>query len=167
MSNRARRRRAARPTTPFVVECYRSTDLDDTNLLRDGASFLLDQRAFGPRRMLVFFADTSGRMHYMTHCPRLADETIALECSIDTVLSKNAAALEHVRAAVVYNDEPVAEEMPDNLGLRFAAASEVFRRHGIRLVDWWMCDDQVFRSMHYALHPEDPWWPWPVDESAA
>lgn len=150
MSNRARRRRAPRHASAFVVECYRSTDIDGTNLLRDTPSLLLDQRAFGPRR-----------------CPRLADETIALECSIDTVLSKNAAALEHVSAAVVFNDEPVSEGMPEDLDVRFAAASEVFRRHGIRLVDWWMCGDQLFRSLHYALHPGEPWWPWPVGESAA
>lgn len=169
MSNGRRRhhRGASHDPALFVVECLRSTDEDDTNLIRDHMSFLLDQRAFGPRRLLIFFTDERADMHYLTHCPRHDDLLVAVMCSIDTVMHGNPHAQQHVRAAVVFNDEPVSEDIPGNLAQRFEAVSAVFAAHGITLVDWWMCDDQLFRSMRFSVDPNQPWWPWPLDESAA
>ncbi len=41
--------------TTIIVGGFLATDADDTNMKTDVWSFALDQRAFGPRRLLVAF----------------------------------------------------------------------------------------------------------------
>jgi hypothetical protein len=140
------------PSTIVVVEGILPTDADDTNLKDECLSFALDQRAFGPRRLLVAFADQSGRFLGLAHAPRTEPADLALACCVD-YLGDGAA------AAVAFCDEPVADgPPPDDLGERFAVARAVCAQHGIHLVDWFSCDDQLFRSTRLALEPDGEWW---------
>ena len=50
-------------------------------------------------------------------------------------------------AAVAFCDEPVTEgPPPTDLAERFALARSIAAFHGVHLVDWFACDDQLFRS---------------------
>ena len=141
---------------PFIVVggCV-ATDLDDTNLKDDSWSFALDQRAFGPRRLLVAFADREGRLISIAHARRTDPPESALIPCIKH-LGRGAA------AAVAYCDEPVNDgPPPPDLAERFFDARLMAAAYGIHLVDWIACDDDMFRSTRFALMPEDEdieWW---------
>jgi hypothetical protein len=136
----------------IVVDGYVPTALDDTDLRRDAWSFALDQRAFGPRRLLVAFADADGRLRGLAHTHRTDPPEDALAPCIKA-LGAGAA------IAVAFCDEPVIEgPPPPDLPARFARASEIATAHGLFLVDWFACDDEAFRSGRLALHPDEPWW---------
>lgn len=138
---------------PFtVVDGYVPTLLDDTNLRDDVWSFALDQRAFGPRRLVVAFADRSGRFHGLAHTRRTDPPELALVPCIEHVGRGSA-------AAVAFCDEPVLEgPPPPDLAERLAFARSIAAPHGIHLVDWIACDDQLFRSSRLALEPDGDWW---------
>ena len=136
----------------IVVDGVLPTELDDTNLREDGVSLALDQRAFGPRRLLVAFADRDGRFRGLAHTERTDPPEKALGPCIQHIGLGSA-------AAVAFCDEPVSEgPPPPELGERFASACAIAAGYGIHLVDWVACDDQFFRSSRLALYPDDEWW---------
>lgn len=161
-------RRRCRPGPkyrPYVVHVLEATEEAGINVIHDWPSLCLDQRAFGPRRLLVAFADRTGLMLYLTYADRLDDLGLALRCAVDTVV-RNDGSRSGLAAVVAFNDEPVSTEIPADVGERFTAASLVCAEHDLRLVDWLMCDDDMFRSMRFSIDPDTDWWPWPTDEAA-
>jgi hypothetical protein len=141
-----------------IVEGYMATGRDRTDLRKDAWSFALDQRAFGPGRLLVAFADRRGRLLSLAHCPRTDPAEAALAPCIQH-LGRGA------RAAVAFCDEPVkAGPPPPEVAVRFALARAIAASHEIHLVDWIACDDQLFRSSRFALQPAGDWWDVPPRE---
>lgn len=139
-------------SSPIVVEGIVTTVEDDTNVRDDALSFALDQRAFGPGRLLVAFADADGRFRGLAHARRTDPHEAGLEPCIQRVGIGAA-------AAIAYCDEPVvAGPPPAGLADRFGHAVAIAQSYGIHLVDWFACDDHMFRSSRLALYPEDPWW---------
>jgi len=136
----------------IVVESVVPTDLDNSNIREECWNFALDQRAFGPRRLLVGFADRTGRLLSLARAPRTDPVEIALAGVIDY--------LGHgVAAAIAWCDEPVRQgPPPPGLAARFRSARSVCSARGVHLVDWIMCDDHVFRSMRLSLEPDTEWW---------
>jgi hypothetical protein len=136
----------------IVVDGYVTTDKDDTNL-RDAAwELALDQRAFGPRRLVVAFADADGRFRSLAHTHRTDPPEAALGPCISHV-GRSAA------MAIAFCDEPVVDGPPPaDMDRRFALARAIATSYGVHLVDWIACDDQLLRSSRVALHPEDAWW---------
>src|SRR5687767_12260890 len=101
--------------TVVVVEGYVATERDDTDLssFREAMGFALDQRAFGPRRLLVAFTEADGRLRAIAHTRRTDPIEIALRGCLEH-LGRGAA------AAVAFNDEPVHDGPPaDDLAERF------------------------------------------------
>jgi hypothetical protein len=137
----------------IVVDGYRPTAADDTNLREAVWEFALDQRAFGPRRLLVAFADADGSFRGLAYARRPSRPELALEPCIRHVGLGSAAAIAYCDEAV----DPDAPPPPD-LPIRFAYARQVAAVYGIRLIDWIACDDQTFRSSQLALFPDDEWW---------
>ncbi len=136
----------------IVVEGYLATPADDTDLRKDVWSFALDQRAFGPRRLLVAFADERGRLLGLAHTRRTDPPETALRACIEH-LGTDAA------AAVAFSDEPVEEGPPPAaLAVAFARARLLAGGYGIHLVDWIACDDTLMRSTRLALDPQGDWW---------
>jgi hypothetical protein len=138
--------------TLVVVEGLIPADGYEGNLRDEVWSYALDQRAFGPRRLLVAFADRDGRFLGLTYTKRTKPAEIALGPCIQH-LGQPAA------AAIAFCDEPVKEgPPPENLESRFALAQSVASSHGVHLVDWIACDDDLFRSSRIALQPGTEWW---------
>jgi hypothetical protein len=136
----------------IIVEGLVATDLDDTDLRNEHWSLALDQRAFGPRRLLVAFADRVGRLRSLAHTPRSNPPELGLAYCIDH-MGRDAA------AAVAYCDEPVSwGPPPPDLGLRFALARAIAAEQGVHLVDWIACDDDKFRSTRLAIDGGTEWW---------
>lgn len=136
----------------IVVNGYRAAERDRTDLREEAWSFALDQRAFGPRRLIVAFADASGRLRSLAHTRRTDPPEAALAPCIEH-LGRGAA------AAIAFCDEPVVEgPPPPGLAERFALACSIAAPYGVHLVDWIACDDHVFRSSRLALDPECEWW---------
>jgi hypothetical protein len=136
----------------IVVDGLVATKLDDTNLREEAWSLAFDQRTFGPRRLIVAFADRSGRLLSIAHAPRTDPPESALGPCIEH-LGRGAA------AAVALCDEPVVDgPPPHDLGIRFALARAIAAGYGIHLVDWIACDDQLIRSSRLALFPDGHWW---------
>lgn len=140
-------------TDLIVVDGYVPTALDDTNLREEAWSFCLDQRFEGPRKLSVAFGDADGTFRGLAFARRTDPPELALEPCIQH-LGLGA------EIAIAYCDEPVTMgPPPPDIGVRFALAGEICAGHGIRLIDWFACDDDVFRSFKLALHPDEPWWP--------
>ena len=60
---------------------------------------------------------------------------------------------------MAFCDEPVTQgPPPPDVAARFALARSIAAGYGIHLVDWFACDDDLFRSSRLALHPEADWW---------
>ena len=137
----------------IVVDAVVPTDADDTDLRRDAWSFALDQRAFGPRKLLVAFADADGTFRGLAYSDRTDPPELAVGPCI-AHLGRGAA------AAIAFCDEEVVDGPIDldQLQCRFAIASAVCASAGIHLVDWVACDDDRFRSSRIALHGPDEWW---------
>jgi hypothetical protein len=136
----------------IVVEGFVSTDLDSCNIRDDCWALALDQRAFGPRRLLVGFADRTGRLLTLAHAPRTDPAEMALGPCVDH-LGDGAA------AAIAWCDEPVQQgPPPPELAARLRLARSVCSARGVHLVDWIMCDDEAFRSMRLSLEPDTEWW---------
>src|SRR6202142_4389719 len=97
-----------------VVDGYRATAKDKTDLRRDFLSFALDQRAFGPRRLVVAFSDRRGRLTGLAYTPRTDPPEMALGPCVDF-------AGQDAAAAVAFCDEHVTNgPPPPGLGKRFA-----------------------------------------------
>jgi hypothetical protein len=136
----------------LVVECLVATPADSTDLRSMCWSFALDQRAFGPRRLVVAFAHEAGRFLGLAHTDRTDPPAQALAACIEGYGASDV-------AAVAFCDEPVVEgPPPPGLTERFAEARAVASSSGVRLVDWISCDDQLFRSARLALFPGVPYW---------
>ncbi len=135
----------------IVVDAY-ATAGDDVDLRTEAWSFALDQRAFGPRRVLVAFADRLGRFVSLAHARRPDPPEAALgpcieHCGIGA------------DAAVAFCDEPVsAGPPPADLADRFSLARSIAESYGVHLVDWFACDDVLIRSSRLALDPAGQWW---------
>lgn len=145
-----------------VVDGFRAGCRDATDLREEAWSFALDQRAFGPRRLLVAFADRRGRLRGLAHTARTSPAELALGPCIRH-LGRGAA------AAVAFCDEPVVfGPPPADLAARFASARSIAAANGVHLVDWFACDDDLFRSSRLALEPGSEWWdvPPPVPRRA-
>jgi hypothetical protein len=138
--------------TLIVVEGYVTTPADDTDLRKDVWSFALDQRAFGPGRLVVAFTDRSGRLRSLAHARRTDPPEAALAACIRR-LGAGAA------AAVAFCDERVVEgPPPTSVVVAFARARWAAANHGIHLVDWIACDDSALQSTRLALDPHGEWW---------
>ena len=136
----------------IVVDAYVATPADDTDLREAAWGFALDQRAFGPRRLLVAFGHRSGRFRSLAHARRTDPPEWALEPCIRHAGLGSA-------IAIAFCDEPVVDgPPPPDLARRFGTASRITAAYGIHLVDWFACDDDMFRSFRLALHPDEPWW---------
>ncbi|WP_162802151.1 hypothetical protein [Ornithinimicrobium murale] len=141
----------------IVVDGYTVTDPESSevgNLRDDAWSLVLDQRAFGPRKLLVFFADADGTMRRMAITDRVEPiDPAFLACLIH---------LGHgAEAAVAYLDEPVQLGAPSKESTeRFARLRQMAASCGITLVDWFSCDDDQFRSarLSHPLRPGEDWW---------
>ena len=141
----------------IVVESLISTNPDDDLDLRgdDAWALALDQRAFGPRRLVVAFANSLGRLVGLAHAPRTDPTWYAMACCLDHFGPGPS-------AAIVYCDEPVTwEPPPPELGAQFECARQVASNYDVHLVDWFACDDQTFRSSRIALDPDGEWWDLP------
>lgn len=143
----------------IVVKGLRATRRDHTDLssLRDALGIALDQRAFGPGRLLVAFAKPNGRFLGLAHTVRTAPPEEALDACIryarDALIGRRPA------CAVAYHDESVADgDPPADIADRFARAQAVAAARDVHLVDWLACDDLLFRSFTLALHPGSEWW---------
>lgn len=134
------------------VDGFGATDQNTMNLRTDAWSIALDQRQFGPRRLIVAFANDDGSMRYVAHAPRTEPPEDALDACIRAFgLGSD--------VAIAYSDEMIAfGPPPDDLADRYGRARAVAEQYGVRLVDWISCDDELFRSTQMALFPGDPWW---------
>lgn len=142
----------------ILVDGYVATKKDRTNLREEAWSFALDQRAFGPRRLVVAFADRSGRFLSLAHVRRTDPPEAGLGPCIEH-LGRGA-------AAVAFCDEAVAAGPPPaDLAVRFATARSITASHGIHLVDWFACDDELMRSSRLALQPHGDWWDVPQHDT--
>lgn len=143
---------------PFdlVVEAWRPRDHDCAIDLRAEAwSLALDQRAFGPRRLVVAFCDGGGAMTLLAHTDRTDPPHLALAACCEYAVDVGVG----LAAAVAFCDEPLHwEPPPDDLGELFATLRDTCYHHGIHLVDWFSCDDDLFRSTRIAVEPESGWW---------
>lgn len=121
----------------------------------------LDQRAFGPRQLMVAFAAYDRRFLALTYARRTDPVRLALEGCLrhfDTLGRGGEARA----AAVVLCDEPVQDgPTPPDFITKFAHAKSLARQFGVHLVDWIACDDDTFRSARLrTLQPatEPGWW---------
>lgn len=128
----------------------------------------LDQRAFGPRQLMVAFAAYDGRFVAMTWARRTDPIDAALEaclCHFDAIGRGG----EAVAAAVVLCDQPVEDgpASPEFLAT-FELARTLARAHRIHVVDWIACDDDRFRGARLrSIRPAtDPDW-WDVPDASA
>src|ERR1700719_582168 len=116
-------------STP-IVEGYRYTgdytgdhlDLSGTDLW----SLALDQRAFGPRQLVVVTARRDGAVIGLAHCERTQPPALALTCCL-------AAADDGPAVAAAYSDEPVSTDPPTGLRDRLHTARVAARQFGVHL----------------------------------
>jgi hypothetical protein len=129
----------------IVVDGYvRAGTLDDQSPLdnlRTGVwSFALDQRAFGPRKIVVAFADCDGSFRGLAY----TDHTDPPELSFDACIQFLGAG---AAAAIAFCDQPVTDGAPPAEFVElFDRARQIAADYGIRLVDWIACDDDRMRS---------------------
>ena len=121
----------------------------------------LDQRAFGPRQLMVAFAAYDGRFLALTYTHRTHPIDAALEACLLHFDTLGRGGEEHT-AAVVLCDEAV-EEGPATATFvaTFERAKEMARRHDVHLVDWISCDDDLFRCARrrqFTPASEPGWW---------
>lgn len=125
---------------------------DRLNLRTDSWSIALDQRAFGPRRLMVAFADAKGDVRSVAHTARLDPPEDALDPCIRSLGLGSA-------LAVAFCDEMIEfGPPPDDLAERFAHARAIAASWNIHLLDWVACDDDLFRSSRLAVCPGETWW---------
>lgn len=142
----------------ITVDGFAATPADTTNIREELWSLALDQRAFGPRRLLVFFADRDGRMLSLAHTPRTDPPEDALGPCIEF------SGLGAATAVALCDEQVVDGPPPPTLAPRFAHARRIAASYGVHLVDWIACDDQLFRSSALAVDPASTWWEVPGSE---
>jgi hypothetical protein len=134
-----------------IVEGYHYTGDDFDLSTTDFWGLALDQRAFGPRQLVVVTARRNGAALGLAHCDRTELPELALKCCL-AALDDGAA------AAVAYSDEPVSADPPIGLRDRLDSARVAAREFGVHLVDWIMCDDLQMLSMRMSLEDCNHWW---------
>lgn len=146
------------PSDLIVVEAFRPAPGERLDLRKEALSFALDQRAFGPRKLIVAFARRSGRMTAFAYTDRTEPPHLGLTACCDHV-GRGA------DIAIAFSDETVGDEqVDDELHERFVAAKNACRAYGIRLYDWICCDDTLFRSLRVACDPHAQIGDWKVFE---
>ena len=130
----------------------------------------LDQRAFGPRQLMVAFAAYDGRFLALTYALRTDPIDGALEGCLLHFDAIGRGGEEHA-AAVVLCDQAV-EEGPASAEFiaTFERARAMARHHGVHLVDWIACDDDMFRCARrrtFTPEAEPGWWDVPDLPSAS
>lgn len=131
--------------------------------------FALDQRAFGPRQLMVAFAAYDGRFLALLHARRTDPVDRALEACLQHFDALGRGGETHA-AAVALCDEPVTDgPAPPRFLSTFERARTTARRHGVHLVDWIGCDDELIRFARgsaFAHEAETEWWDVPDDRPA-
>jgi hypothetical protein len=136
----------------IVVEGYQIRPGVELDIRDEVWPMALDQRAFGPRRLVVAFADGDARLIALANAPRTDPPELALGPCIQH--SGFGAA-----AAVALCDEPVKWGPPSaDVSDRFDLARSIAADFGVRLLDWIACDDDLYRSFRIALYPGEEWW---------
>ena len=141
----------------IVVDGDAATDPEspeNPNLRDDPWSMALDQRAFGPRKLLVFLTRADGQML-----------SVAITDRVEPIDDAFRACLIHLGgdavAAVAYLDEPVQSGPPTTEFMhRFDRLRDVAASLGITLVEWFSCDDDAFRATRLGdpSQPGEDWW---------
>ena len=131
-----------------------SLESESVDLRAINQTLVLHQRSFGPRQLLVATARADRTVLCLAHCDRTNPPEQALGFCL-------AGLGEGADLVVAYQDELVTVDPPADLEERFAAARDVAAGFGVRLVDWFMCDDLRFRSTWSALYRGAEWWETP------
>ena len=123
-------------------------------------SYALDQRAFGPRKLLVAFTEANGQLRVLAHANRTSRPLVSFEACLD-YLGGGAS------AAVAFCDERVTAGPPAPEFLdRFDEARTLAQSYGVHLVDWFACDDEQFRAARLTrlvVQEQPDWWDVPGD----
>ncbi len=136
----------------IVVDGYVAAEDTEIDLREEVWAYALDQRTFGPRRLLVAFADAGGRLRGLAYTARTDPPELALEACL-RYLGEGA------EAAIAFCDEPVTAGPPSpEIIARLYTARALAATFGVDLVDWFACDDLQLRSFQLAVHPDDEWW---------
>jgi|SRR5436190_4497788 hypothetical protein len=121
----------------------------------------LDQRAFGPRQLMVAFAAYDGRFLALTYARRTDPVDRALEACL-LHFDRLGRGGEALAAAVVLCDEPVKDgPAPASFIATFERAKSMARKHDVHLVDWIACDDDLLRFARRRIFTpaaESGWW---------
>jgi hypothetical protein len=130
-----------------VVDGYVADDCDlSLHRSQHVWALALDQRVFGPRRLIVAFGAADGRLVGLAHTPRVNPPELTLGFCFEYFLDRADA-----DQAIAYCDEPVRRgPMSPRLVARWGFARAIAEHHGIELLDWIACDDQEFRSARLA-----------------
>lgn len=142
-----------------IVDHYVPTAESGLDNLREQVwSFALDQRAFGPRKLLVAFSDAQGRLTGLAHTGR----TVPLELAFDACLAYVVYQGYGADAAIAFCDQPVNDGPPpaEFVDL-FDRARLIAADYDIHLVDWIACDDEKMRSNRTPIELDQlsgEWW---------
>jgi hypothetical protein len=122
-------------------------------------AYAIDQRAFGPGKLWVVFADDDATFRGLAYTRRTSPWQLGFHACL-LYLGAGAA------AALVLNDEPVAAHEPTGeLRTRLTVARAAAQPLGVHIVDWIACDDDQFRAARLrAFNPADQpkWWDLPT-----
>ena len=134
------------------------------NLREQAWSYAMDRRAFGPRKLWIASANVRGRFRGLAYADRTDPPLLAVEACLaylDEHMNRDAI------AAVAFCDEPVTDgPSPPEFLERFSAARELAGSFGFHLVDWFACDDDLFRSARGtvpAVGDQPGWWDVPAE----
>lgn len=157
-----KRRLSTRRGVTIVVDALvPNPDVEHDPLPEQILGIALDQRAFGPRKLMVAFGTYDGDFLALTYAGRTQPMNAALEACLLHFDTIGRGGHTHA-AAVVLCDEPVKHGPPPSAFLdKFKAAQEIARRHRVHLVDWIGCDDDLFRCARrreFTPTPERGWW---------
>ena len=127
--------------------------------------FAMDQRAFGPRQLMVAFAAYDGRFLALMYARRTDPADTAFEACLRHFEAVGRGGETHA-AAVVLCDEMVENgPVPPSFVARFDRARDLAAMHRVHLVDWMACDDDLFRFARlrtFAPADDPDWWDVPA-----
>lgn len=124
-----------------------------SNIRDDMLSFAMDQRVFGPRKLLVAFGDADGAFRGLAYTARRDPIDDALTACLD-FLGHGA------KTAIAFLDEPAAAGQPEPQFLeRFIRMRSIAAEYHMVLVDWIACDDELLRCTRAGHCEPDQWWP--------
>lgn len=136
-------------------------ELDHEPLPDQILGIAMDQRAFGPRRLMVAFAGHDGRFLALLFTPRTEPADTALKACLLHFEAIGRGG-ETDAAAVVLCDEVVESGPPPPAFMaRFERARSIAAAHRVHLVDWIACDDDLMRFARLGtLAPAEglDWW---------